>query len=69
LKPVIRTVETAMELLKVITPIGKLAVATATNLVSLETYSTNVNVEGKFLVMGLAGKYSLTITPDIMSFC
>jgi hypothetical protein len=47
-----------------ITPIGKLAVATATNLVSLETYSTNVNVEGKFLLMGPAGKYSLT-TPDI----
>jgi hypothetical protein len=34
----------------------------------LETYSTNVNVEGKFLVMGLpSGKYSLTITPDINS--
>jgi hypothetical protein len=50
LKPVIRTVETAIRAIKgTITPIGKLAVATATNLVSLETYSTNVNVEGKFL--------------------
>jgi hypothetical protein len=68
LKPVIRTVETAISgaIKGTITPIGTLAVATATNLVSLETYSTNVNVEGKFLVMGLpAGKYSLTITPDI----
>ncbi|SEA27814.1 protein of unknown function [Flavobacterium gillisiae] len=68
LKPVIRTVETAISgaIKGTITPIGALAVATATNLVTLETYSTNVNVEGKFLVMGLpAGKYSLTITPDI----
>jgi hypothetical protein len=57
LKPVIRTVETAISgAIKTITPIGTLAVATATNLVSLETYSTNVNVEGKFLVMGLPGK-------------
>jgi hypothetical protein len=50
LKPVIRTVETAISgaIKGTITPIGKLAVATATNLVSLETYSTNVNVEGNF---------------------
>ena len=68
LKPVIRTVETAISgaIKGTIKPIGTLAVATATNLVTLETYSTNVNAEGKFLVMGLhAGKYSLTITPDI----
>jgi hypothetical protein len=68
LKPVIRTVENAISgaIKGTIAPIGTLAVATATNLVSSETYSTNVNVEGKFLVMGLtAGKYSLTITPDI----
>jgi hypothetical protein len=54
LKPVIRTVETAISgaIKGTITPIGKLAVATATNLFSLETYSTNVNVE-KFLLMGL----------------
>jgi hypothetical protein len=68
LKPVIRTVESAISgaIKGTITPIGTLAVATATNVVTLETYSTNVNVEGKFLVMGLpAGKYSLTITPDI----
>jgi hypothetical protein len=42
-------------------------VATATNLFSLETYSTNVNVEGN---NGLPeGKYSLTITPDITVTC
>jgi hypothetical protein len=70
LKPVIRTIETAISgaIKGSITPTGTLAVATATNLVTLETYSTNVNVEGKFLVMGLpSGKYSLTITPDINS--
>jgi hypothetical protein len=68
LKPVIRTVEIAVSgaIKGTITPIGTLAVATATNLNSLETYSTNVNIEGKYLIMGLpAGKYSLTITPDI----
>jgi hypothetical protein len=67
LKPVIRTIETAISgaIKGTITPIGTLAVATVTDLASLETYSTNVNIEGKFLLMGLpAGKYTLTITPD-----
>jgi hypothetical protein len=51
LKPVIRTVETAISgaIKGTITPIGTLAVATATNLVSLETYSTKCKCRGKFL--------------------
>jgi hypothetical protein len=62
LKPVIRTVETAISgaIKGTITPIGKLAVATATNLVSLETYSECK--WGKISVGLPAGKYSLTIT-------
>lgn len=69
LKPVIRTVETAISgaIKGTITPIGSLAVATATEVVSGLSYSTNVNVEGNFLLMGLpAGKYTLTITPDVI---
>jgi hypothetical protein len=68
LKPVIRTVETAISgsIKGSITPAGTLAVVTATKIDSGLTYSTNVNVEGKFLLMGLpAGNYSVTITPAL----
>lgn len=70
LKPVIRTVETAISgaIKGSITPTGTLAVAAATNLSSGEVYATNVNIEGNLLLMGLpAGKYSLIITPDTIA--
>lgn len=63
LKPVIRTIETATSgaIKGKITPIGTLAVVEA---ITGESYMTNVNAEGNFLVMGLpAGSYSVTITP------
>jgi hypothetical protein len=68
LKPVIRTIETAISgaIKGSITPVGRLAVANATNVVTGLSYSTNVNSNGNFLIMGLpAGKYTVTITPDI----
>ncbi|WP_366183039.1 DUF4382 domain-containing protein [Flavobacterium ovatum] len=68
LKPVIRTIETAVSgsIKGSITPVGALAVVTATKVESgvTLTYSTNVNAEGNFLLMGLpAGNYSVTVTP------
>lgn len=63
LKPVLRTIETATSgaIKGKITPVGTLAVVEAT---SGESYSTNVNTEGNFLVMGLpAGSYTVIITP------
>ena len=65
LKPVIRTIEAAITgIIKgKITPIGTLAVVTATS-ASLETYSSNVTTTGDFMLMGLpAGTYSVTVTP------
>jgi hypothetical protein len=45
-----------------ITPIGTTAYVTATS--NGITYSSNVNANGDFLIMGLpAGLYSFTITP------
>lgn len=63
LKPVIRTVETAISgIIKgKVTPIGTLAVVTATSDVS---YSSNVDVNGDFQLLGLPpGTYTVTITP------
>lgn len=63
LKPVIRTIETAISgsIKGKIEPVGTLAVVTATSGVS---YTSNVTSGGDFIVMGLpAGTYSVTITP------
>lgn len=67
LKPVIRTIEEAISgtIKGNITPTGTLAAVEATNNVTSESYSTNVNEEGKFMILGLpAGIYSVTITPE-----
>ena len=63
LKPVIRTIETAISgaIKGKITPVGTLATVTAT---SGTSYSSNVSASGDFLVMGLPpGNYDVTITP------
>jgi len=65
LKPVIRTIETAISgaVKGKITPVGTQAYVTAT---SAESYSSNVNVYGDFMILGLpAGTYSVTITPSL----
>lgn len=67
LKPVIRTIETAISgsIRGKITPAGTMAVVQATS-VTAETYTTNVNENGDFLIMGLPpGTYSITITPAL----
>lgn len=64
LKPVIRTIETAISgIIKgKVTPIGTLAVVSATSDV---TYSTNVSSTGDFQLLGLPpGTYTVTITPS-----
>lgn len=68
LKPVLRTVVAATtgNISGSITPAGTLAVvsaiSTATNLV----YTSSVNAEGNFRIVGLpAGNYSVTITPAL----
>lgn len=66
LKPVIRTIETAISgsIKGTITPIGTMAVVTATS--NNVTYSSNVNAMGEFLLMGLPpGTYSITVTPAL----
>ncbi len=63
LKPVIRTIEVSISgsIKGKIAPLGTLASITAT---SSTSYSSFVNANGEFLLMGLpAGTYSLTITP------
>ncbi|UQD56644.1 DUF4382 domain-containing protein [Flavobacterium sp. K5-23] len=65
LKPVVRTVVTAItgNIKGSITPIGTLAVATATA-VDGTIYSSSVNEFGQFQVSGLLpGSYTFTITP------
>ena len=66
LKPVIRTVQTAISgsIKGKISPVG-LAVVTAVNASNATlTYSTNTNTFGDFMVMGLpSGIYNVTITP------
>ena len=64
LKPVIRTIETAISgsIKGKISPIGSLDIVTATSV--LASYSSIVNVKGDFMIKGLpAGIYSITITP------
>ncbi|MBP6181860.1 DUF4382 domain-containing protein [Flavobacterium sp.] len=66
LKPVIRTIETAISgsIKGTITPAGSLAVVTAVDALTNLSYSTNVNTSGEFLIMGLpSGTYNVTITP------
>ncbi|MFE3847781.1 DUF4382 domain-containing protein [Flavobacterium sp. LB3P45] len=66
LKPVVRTIETAISgnIKGKITPVGSLAVVTAVDVLTSLSYSTNVNTSGEFLVMGLpSGTYNVTITP------
>lgn len=63
LKPVIRTIETAISgaIKGTITPIGTVAFVTGT---SNESYSSNVTATGEFLLMGIpAGTYSVTVYP------
>ena len=65
LKPVIRTIEAAISgaIRGNILPLTTSAFVTATS-ASNETYSSNVNASGNFLLMGIpAGIYSVTITP------
>jgi hypothetical protein len=64
LKPVIRTIETALSgsVRGKISPIGPLDIVTATS--ALASYSSVVNVNGDFMIKGLpAGTYSVTVTP------
>lgn len=66
LKPVIRTIETAINgaIKGKIMPAGIIASVTATN--SSISYSSNVNAAGDFLIMGLpAGTYTFTVTPAL----
>jgi hypothetical protein len=66
LKPVIRTIDTALSgaIKGSVTPIGTLASVTAEY--DGETYSSNVAEDGRFLIMGLpAGTYLLTIIPEL----
>jgi len=65
LKPVIRTIEAAISgaIRGNILPLTTVAFVTATS-ASNETYSSNVNATGDFLLMGIpAGVYSVTVTP------
>lgn len=69
LKPVIRTIEKAISgsIKGKITPIGKMAVVEATSATAV-SYTSNVNENGDFLVMGLSpGTYTITITPALPS--
>ena len=66
LKPVIRTIQVATSgsIKGKITPLGTSAYVTATS--NGISYSSNVNDNGEFLIMGLAaGTYSFTITPSL----
>lgn len=65
LKPVVRTIVTAItgNIKGSITPIGTLAVVTATSSTAVE-YSSSVNALGQFQISGLpAGSYTFTVTP------
>jgi hypothetical protein len=66
LKPVVRTIETAISgnIKGKITPVGSLAVVTAVDAVTNLSYSTSVSATGDFLLMGLpSGTYTVTVTP------
>lgn len=64
LKPVIRTIEAAINgsIQGKITPVGILANVTVTS--GERSFSSNVNLSGNFMIMGLpAGTYAVTVTP------
>lgn len=66
LKPVIRTIQTAISgsIKGKISPIGLATVSVVSATDATLSFSTNVNAEGSFTVMGLPpGTYNLTITP------
>ena len=68
LKPVIRTVETAISgsIKGSISPIGLAVVSVVSSTDPTLSFLTNVNAEGSFMVIGLApGTYNLTITPAL----
>lgn len=67
LKPVVRTIVTAItgNIKGSITPIGTLAVVTATSVNAVE-YSSSVNKLGQFQISGLLpGTYTFTVTPSL----
>jgi hypothetical protein len=67
LKPVIRTIETAISgIIKgKVTPIGTLAVVNATSSTGI-SYATNVNINGDFQLLGLPPEtYTITVTPTL----
>ena len=67
LKPVLRAVVTAVSgnIKGSITPVGTLAVVTATSATAV-AYSSNVNDLGQFQISGLpSGAYTVTITPEL----
>ncbi len=64
LKPVIRTIDTAVtgSIKGSVTPIGAIAIVTASS--NGVTYSSVTNANGEFLIAGLpAGTYVITLTP------
>jgi hypothetical protein len=66
LKPVIRTIDTAItgSIKGSITPVGAIATVSATS--NGVTYSSVTNASGAFLIAGLpAGTYDITITPAL----
>ncbi len=66
LKPVIRTINTALSgsIRGSVTPVGLLAVVTATS--AGTAYSSVTNANGEFLISGLpAGVYSVTVSPNL----
>ena len=66
LKPVIRTIDTAISgsIKGSITPIGVIAAVTATS--NGLTYSSVTNLSGEFLIAGLpVGTYDITVTPAL----
>ena len=66
LKPVVRTIETAISgnIKGKITPVGSSALVTAVDVVTNLSYSTSVSATGEFLLMGLpSGTYTVTVTP------
>lgn len=68
LKPVIRTIQAAISgsIKGTISPIGLATVTAVSATDATLSFSTNVNAEGSFTVMGLPpGTYNLTITPAL----
>jgi hypothetical protein len=69
LKPVIRTIDTAVtgSIKGSVTPIGAIATITASS--NGVTYSSVTNANGEFLIAGLpAGTYAITVTPVLPLF-